>query len=252
MTHESQMHPTNCTLTLTYDDKNLPQNGSLVPDDHADFIRSLRKRTGRKVRYFHCGEYGGSSLRPHYHTVLFGYDFPDKVYAKNSPSGHPLYRSPSLEKTWTKGIALIGSLTFESAQYAAKYATKVINVSKRTDEASYKRWLQKYERVDPATGEIHQVEPEYCSMSRKPGLGREWLKKYWRDIYPADYVVMKGQKMPVPRYYDKVLEQMDPQLLEEVKERRAMERDKTNDAEERLRAMEQCALARNNLHGERN
>ena len=251
MTHESQLHPTNCTLTLTYDDENLPENGSLDVADHQSFIKRLRKRHGDKsIRFFHCGEYG-EGLRPHYHTVLFGYDFPDKEFAKSAKSGLPLFRSDELDLLWGKGIALIGSLTFESAQYVAKYATKSLNVSKHTSEATYKRYQERYNRVDPLTGEEIEVAPEYVTMSRRPGLGHGWFQKFWTDVYPTDYVVLSGRKMPAPRYYDKLLERYFPDVHAEVTKTRILERDRTNDSIERLAAMEECALARTNLHGER-
>lgn len=261
MTHESQLHPTNCTLTLTYDEEHLPENGSLRPSDHADFIRRLRKFLRQKyrkrkafnwkVRYFHCGEYGEDNLRPHYHTVLFGYDFPDKQFHKLAPSGLPLFRSDELGKLWRNGIALIGSLTFESAQYVAKYATKTLNVSKGSDAATYKRWKERYERTDPLTGEIIEVEPEYVTMSRRPGLGNGWFHKFKTDVYPSDFVVLSGKKMPNPRYYDKLLERYFPDEFEAVKKERIRNRDRVNDSIDRLQAMETCALARTNLHKQR-
>ncbi|AXL15286.1 replication initiator protein [Microviridae sp.] len=251
MTHESQMHPTNCTLTLTYDDEHLPRNGSLNPDDHRDFIKRLRKRTDRRIRYYHCGEYGERTKRPHYHTVLFGYDFPDKRFVENSPSGHPLYRSPTLDRAWGNGRALIGSLSFESAQYVAKYATKAINVSKASSQEAHRQFERRYERVDPDTGEVVQVRPEYVTMSRKPGIGKDWLMKYLSDVYPSDFVVLDGKKHPVPRYYDRVLEEIAPELHDELKRARQENRDRSNDDLTRLAAMETCALARTNLNGNR-
>jgi hypothetical protein len=37
-----------------------------------------------KVRFFHCGEYGDLTRRPHYHALIFGYDFPDRILLKKS------------------------------------------------------------------------------------------------------------------------------------------------------------------------
>ena len=60
----------NCFMTLTYDDKHLPSDGSLDPKHLTDFIKRLRFHyRDRSIRYFACGEYGDDSWRPHYHLV---------------------------------------------------------------------------------------------------------------------------------------------------------------------------------------
>lgn len=250
MVHESKMYDHNCSLTLTYDDEHLPENGSLLASDHQKFIKRLRKRYGF-LRFFHAGEYGENTKRPHYHTLLFGLDFLDKYHVTNSRSGLPLYASDTLNRIWGKGFAYIGTLTFASAQYAAKYTTKVLNVSKDSDEDAYRRWQSQWERVNPLTGEIISVAPEYATMSNRPGLGEPWFNKFYRDVYPSDEVVVEGKVRPPPRYYDKLLEKKDPEMYAEVKRSRLANRDRRHDSEQRLLAQETCALARNNLYGER-
>ena len=57
--HEAQLHEDNSYITLTYDDDNLPANASLDKSDFQKFMKRLRKSLGdKKVRFFHCGEYG--------------------------------------------------------------------------------------------------------------------------------------------------------------------------------------------------
>lgn len=247
MTHESQMHPTNCTLTLTYAPEHLPENGTLVPDHHARFIHELRRKTGRKVRYFHCGEYGEGNLRPHYHTVLFGYDPADKLHWSRSKSGYPLYRSDFLNELWGKGHVHVGSLSFNSARYVAKYAIKEINCNRDSDPRTAKRYADRYCRVDPHTGEIVEVKPEYVTMSRRPGIGYTWFWKYKDDLYPKDFTVIDGKKLPVPRYYDRLLEEYFPQEYELVKKRRRENPDREHWKPHRLAAQEECMKAAANL-----
>ena len=48
-------------------------------------MKKLRGRLSpKRVRYFHCGEYGEKFSRPHYHVCLFGFGFPDKVFYKEA------------------------------------------------------------------------------------------------------------------------------------------------------------------------
>ena len=80
--HEAQLHKDNCFITLTYNDEHLPSPPSLSVRDFQLFMKRLRKRFGKGIRFFHCGEYGEKYGRPHYHACLFGFDFPDRVQFK--------------------------------------------------------------------------------------------------------------------------------------------------------------------------
>jgi len=68
----------NCVITLTYDDEKLPYPGTLVKKHFTQFMKALRyKIKPKRIRYFHCGEYGEDLGRPHYHAVLFNHQFDD-------------------------------------------------------------------------------------------------------------------------------------------------------------------------------
>jgi hypothetical protein len=120
--HESQLHPENTFITLTYDNEHLPDPPQLIKKHFQDFIRSLRKRNShKKIRYYHCGEYGERLGRPHYHAILFNHSFSDK----KKLNGHKdLYTSKQLDATWQRGYASIGMVTPESAAYVANYIQK--------------------------------------------------------------------------------------------------------------------------------
>ena len=142
------MHEENCFLTLTYDEAHLPVGGSLDRRAFPLFMKRLRKRLkGERVRYFHAGEYGADLGRPHYHSCLFGFDFSDKVYW-TSRGGFPVWRSSTLEALWPFGFSEIGSVTFESAAYVARYITK--KMLGAGAEGAYKV-------LDPETGELVAV-----------------------------------------------------------------------------------------------
>ena len=112
--HESSLYQDNVFLTLTYRDEDLPPHDSLDLRDWQLFMKRLKKRHGgRKIRFFHCGEYGETTHRPHYHAILFNFDFEDKKFLKQTETGNYLYTSDKLDGIWQKGDCYIGSVTFE-------------------------------------------------------------------------------------------------------------------------------------------
>lgn len=230
--HEAQTHEANAFVTLTYDPEHLPSNGSLVVEDWQKFAKRLRKQVG-PFRFLHCGEYGERLGRPHYHACLFGLDFAeDRQEYKKS-----LFISDSLNRIWGKGDTVIGNLTFESAAYVARYVVK--KITGKTAE-------QHYQRLDQVTGELYQLKPEYSTMSRRPGIGYEWYQKFKQEVYPMDEVVARGRLCKPPRYYDKILEQEDPQTYERVRRERKAKAlaHQSDNTWQRLRVKEEVTEAR--------
>lgn len=181
------MHTENSFLTLTYDNAHLPKDGSLKVEHCQGFMKRLRSRISpTKIRFFLCGEYGDKLSRPHYHSVIFGYDFPDKKPV-GSWHGGVLYESGLLDEVWGHGGARIGSVSFESASYVANYATKKVMGSEEVVNAHY-------------AGR----KPEFLLMSRRPGIGASWFSRYGSDVYPRDEVVVRGVPCRPPRYYDQI------------------------------------------------
>lgn len=227
--HESELHASNCFLTLTYSDDSLPSGGSLVKRDLQLFFKRLRKQLGSvKVRYYAAGEYGESLLRPHYHIILFGHDFAeDRVLWKVS-HGSKLYRSSLLEQCWPYGYSLVADVNYKTCAYVARYVTKKIG-GKLAD--SHYAGLQ----------------PEFSVMSRRPGIARDWINKYIDDVYPADYVVMDGIKLRPPRYYDIVYDITEDDM-DDIKERRFDNVDINNCSYDRLQVRKKVAESKfNNL-----
>lgn len=214
--HEASLHKDNCFLTLTLGPEHLPENLSLDVTQYQKFMKRLKshiRRTegyqaAKAVRFFHCGEYGETLGRPHYHACIFGYDFKDKILYKTNQNGDNLYLSPLLSKLWSLGHHLIGNVTFNSAAYVARYITKKINGSMASTH---------YQHINPTTGEITQRKPEYTTMSRRPGIGQAWLKKYQTDVYPSDFVIINNKKVKPPKYYDQQYALAQDGVFEEVK-----------------------------------
>lgn len=226
--HEASQHDRNCFITLTYGETCLPANLSLQYRDFQRFMKRLRKRIApMQVRFFMCGEYGELNARPHYHACLFGFDFPDKVFLRRVGSGFDLFESKILSDLWPFGFCSLGSVTFESAAYVARYIMKKITGS--AAEAHYG------ERV-----------PEFCHMSLKPGIGSIWFEKYSSDVFPGDYVVINGVKVRPPKYYDRKFTRLDPDsfaFIAESREKNARDRYSDN-TDARLVVKEEVTIAR--------
>lgn len=208
--HESQMHARNSFVTLTYNNEHLPEDQSVDVEHWQKFAKRVRKEYG-PFRFLHCGEYGEKTLRPHYHAVIFGLNFHEDRAKIGNPSGHPLYASPTLARLWPWGFSAIGDVTFDSAAYVASYTFK--KTKGPAEEAQN-------QRIDTSTGEVWSVKSPYATMSRNKGLGTTWFEKYRGDLYPHDYAIAKGQKFRPPKFYDRMLEKSDPDLWEEIKEKR--------------------------------
>lgn len=239
--HETKCHADSCFLTLTFDEEHCPRNRSLDYKVFQDFMKRLRKRfSGKRVRFFMCGEYGEQFDRPHFHACIFGIDFADKVLF-SSAGGTKLYTSPVLDGLWPFGFSSIGEVTFESAAYVARYCVKKVNGDLAKDH---------YAMVDLDTGEVYQRTPEFAHMSLKPGIGALWLEKFRSDVYPRDYVVARGHKSKPPRYYDKRLKAALPDMHEDIICKRELDSllrldDNTS---ERLAVREVVAKARGDLY----
>lgn len=196
--HEGSRHEHSSFLTLTFSDEHLPETGSVCVRDVQLFMKRLRKFLGHRVRYFACGEYGDLNLRPHYHLILFGFDFPDRKPWRKTGSGFVTYRSEQLEKLWPFGQCEIGTVTPESCGYVARYCLKKVNGPAAEDH---------YTRQNPVTGEIHRVRPEFITMSTRPGIGSDWFGEFGSDAFPSDFVIVNGSRRAVPRYYKKKLDE---------------------------------------------
>lgn len=253
--HEASEYDDNCFITVTYNDKNLPSDHSLNHDHFQRFMKRLRKQIApTKIRFFMCGEYGDDTWRPHYHALIFNYNFPDKIRTQINAVDNPSYISEQLTKLWPYGNHLINELTYDTAAYVARYVTKKVTGDKA--EQHYTRDIIDFNEV---TGEIYnyqeqvQLKPEYAAMSRggstetnqnMRGIGYRWFEKYKDDCYPSDYLIKDGAKIPIPKYYDKLLEENDEYQLLIMKEKRKIRAQlhELDYTPERLKAREICKI----------
>lgn len=195
---ESKLWERNCFITLTYSDDELPigstTRSTVSKREFQLFMMRLREFYGPGIRFFGSGEYGAKSDRAHYHALLFNHDFPDKRVWK-SGRGNTLFVSAQLEQLWPYGFSTIGSVSFASASYVARYITKKVTGA-------------------PAAAAYADREPPFVLMSRRPGIGAGWFDKYKSDVYPSGKIIVGENKTRrAPRYFNKLLQQKDKRLF---------------------------------------
>ncbi len=198
-------------LTLTFNDDMLSRRtnpNSLNRSAFTSWIKRLRKAIkcnyDKEIRLMACGEYGSKHKRPHYHILIYGFNFPDKyVFKYNKIRGKEVlyYRSPFLEKIWKPaysdepyGFSVIGDVNFESSAYVARYVTKKL--------------------FGPYADKVYKdKEKEFLTTSRMPGLGYGYLTRFYKNIFDLGYIVLpNGHKAPIPRYYENKLQEIDPEI----------------------------------------
>lgn len=203
---EGLTHEKSCFITLTYRTENLPAGGALDRSHWQAFAKRFRERLRDyghpPIRFFYCGEYGTKSLRPHFHALVYGYDFSaDRKRFKGSGE-RTLYRSRELESLWTFGHSSIGSVTYASAAYVASYIVK-----KSTKHA---------ERI-----KLANLPPEFARGSNY--LGRAWLRKFYKDVYPGagkSSIRIGNARVPPPKQFDRYLSEIDPARYADVLKKR--------------------------------
>jgi len=259
--HESQTNlrmtrrgkvPNNCFVTLTYDQEHHPKDGSLKLEDWQNFMKALRRRyPGRKISYLACGEYGPKFGRCHMHACLFGVDFhEDKIRCENTTAKKSSveWTSKALSDTWKRGTATLGPLTFATAAYTAGYVLK-----KQTSDEHVRDNAVYGQDAQPLT----LRKQEFNTMSKgsrkgRMGLGGEWIKKYWSDVYPKDSVEVNGMSFRPPPYYDKYLKETHPEVHDQVLEQRKQFVEKRGLSNERqIRARRQIFLDRRREYQQR-
>lgn len=260
--HEAQIYgDRNSFITLTYDEKNLTSD-KLKYSDFQAFIKALRTKIHedylrkrypgdtqvlRRARYraispeerkaiiqrnaigvFAVGEYGDRKKRPHWHALIFNWRPIDGLLKYTSELGDDVYTSEELSSLWTKGISEFGSVTFKSAGYVARYASKKLT---HGDDGQ------------------HDYEPIARTSSRN-AIGKKFIEKYWQDIFLRGEMILEGGvRCGIPRYYERWLQKNHPNewkhYVTQVKPaiiRRALEKEAKTSLEEKKENFKRSAL----------
>lgn len=172
-------------ITLTYDNDHVPRTphgfNTLDKTDVQKFMKRLRKMddSGKKIRYYFCGEYGKTTMRPHYHAII--YDAPESL----------------IDKAWSLGV------------------TDVRNVKSTAAIAYVLKYMVKGKKIPMFAKDDRQ--PEFALMSKRMGAGyidNPAIRKWHKADLTRNYVVdLGGHKIPMPRYYrDKIFNEHEKEL----------------------------------------
>lgn len=214
-------------VTLTYSNENAhwtqfdpvtdePMYATVDKRDCQLFMKRLRKRfPDLKIRFYLGAEYGEKTHRPHYHAILFGIglsDIPDLLPHGTNELGQHYFTSALLSKTWMSGFVLVSDVSWKTCAYVARYVTKKLNGPWSIDYA------------------VRNVFPEFALMSRKPGIGREYLDKHPECL---DYSQINlstpdgGLQIRIPKYFLRTLELTDKERYDKfMQERKEFAEDK--------------------------
>lgn len=210
-------------ITLTYNNENVPfavdEHGlpvslTLQKRDFQLFLKRLRKHFSEKsIRFFACGEYGGRTLRPHYHAIIYGLslsDFPDLSVHGMNELNQLYFISPLLAKIWSNGFALLSDVSYKTCAYVARY-----NVKKAYGD-----------NVKP-----HELaEDSFVLMSRRPGIASRFYENhpFFFETMSAYFSDSNGSvRVSCPSYFLKRLSLDSPDFYDKiVRERRQLSKDR--------------------------
>lgn len=173
-------------ITLTYDTKYVPITPTgymcLSKRDCQLFIKRLRKSQSGNgesfIKYFLVGEYGGKTMRPHYHVLLFNVEV------------------RYIQSAWGCGQVHYGSVSGASVGYCLKYMMKPgkIPIHKNDDR-----------------------QREFRMMSKKLGvnyLTSQMVSWHKADLGNRMYIPIEdGKKIAMPRYFkDRIYTNLERQF----------------------------------------
>lgn len=162
-------------VTLTYGDEFLFFDSGIAVVSRRDcqlFFKRLRKTLAPdKIRYFLCSEYGPTTLRPHYHIILF--NFPVEKF--------DVYET--ILSSWRKGFVKVDPISSARLNYVAKYVVCGYVLPEFLDTKSRR---------------------PFSLQSRHPGIGASYLsdrnvERHRRLLSPI--IPVQGHPEWLPRYY---------------------------------------------------
>lgn len=200
--NEAKYHKKACFITLTFDNKILLDKNSKAykygaspsfvfhidnsKEYFTKFIKRLRKKySDKKITYFHVGEYGEKTKRPHHHAIIYGINFDeDRIEMELSKSGKQQYFSKTLSDLWACGRISIQDLNGNNTIYICQY--------------SLKKFKQKNDRYKTI-----------MSFSNRSKISTKWARRNYNEIIKGYLEDNDGKKFRVPKSYLNTLKNSD-------------------------------------------
>lgn len=202
--NEAKYHKKACFITLTFDNKKLMDKNSQAVKYGADlsfifhienskeyfqkFMKRLRKKLGKRITYYHVGEYGEKTKRPHHHLILFGENFDnERIEIQKSKTGHIQYWSPTVDETWACGRTSVQDCNENNIIYISQYAIKKF----KANEEENKKYKAKQ------------------TFSNRSKMSTKWVRRNYNEIIKGYIETEDHKKFRIPKSYKESLKKSD-------------------------------------------
>lgn len=221
--NEAKYHKKACFITLTFDNKILLDRNSKAHKYGANasfvfninnskeyfkkFIKRLRKHYKDKaITFFHVGEYGEKTKRPHHHCIIYGINFEeDRREIEKSKSGKTQYFSKTLFDLWACGRISVQDLNTSNTIYICQYSLKKFknNIHNKkyrpimsfSNRSKYNvKWCRRnYEQIakgylEDKDGKKYRIPKSYLkNLSEDKGKRRKAYEEYEEKLYKRIY-----------------------------------------------------------------
>lgn len=195
--NEAKYHKKASFITLTFDNKILLDKNSKAykygakvgfaydleksKEYFKKFMKRLRKKfKDKNITFFHVGEYGEKTHRPHHHAIIFGENFEkDRTEMDKSKTGHTQYYSEILTQLWAAGRCSVQDINSNNIIYIAQYS------------------LKKFKKTDKYKG--------YLTFSNRSKMNCKWVRRNHKEIIKGYINDADGKKYRIPESYKKNL-----------------------------------------------
>ncbi len=209
--NESKYHKKACFITLTFDNKILLDKKSKAYKYGASpsfvynidnskeyfkkFIKRLRKHyKDKRITFYHVGEYGEKTHRPHHHAILYGINFEeDRKEAEISKSGKPQFSSDILTNLWAAGRCRLQDINSNNIIYIAQYS------------------LKKFKN-----NELNKRYKTVMSFSNRSKISVKWVRRNYKEIKKGYLTDSDGKKFRIPESYKLNLKKSEEEHLKEA------------------------------------
>ena len=200
--NESKYHKKACFITLTFDNKILLDKNSKAVKYGANasfvfninnskeyfkkFIKRVRKKfSDKSIIFFHIGEYGEKTHRPHHHCILYGINFEeDRFEIEKSKSGKTQYFSKTLAELWACGRCTVQDLNSNNTIYICQYT------------------LKKFKN-----NELNKKYKSIMSFSNRSKINIKWVRRNPEEIIKGYIKDNDNKKYRIPKSYLKNLKE---------------------------------------------